>query len=259
LQRALDYHCLLTLLPFDDHFRIDSGPQGATVTTSIETLKSQADRRRGKTKTPIYEGCSPTPCAIQLPRRSEFIVKIKHEGYEPTEMFVTHSSKKGSLTANMAATTTTVAGTTAVGVGTYLATEAVFVGIGNAFVTAFGGNGAVFTGTSTSTAASAAAGPALAVTGGMLLFDAASGANQNLFPNPVVLELAPIGTPTRKDPLVPLYWEKATAELQVKKLCPKNDYQGSKKPTQACRDARKILRQKKRPIDEAVKAALKPK
>ena len=54
----------------------------------------------------------------------------------------------------------------------------------------------------TSSVLSAAIPPALMVTGGMLLTDVATGANVNIFPNPVVLQLAPKGSPIKVDPNV---------------------------------------------------------
>jgi len=88
-----------------DYFRIDTVPQGAKATTTIETAVSKKARRQNRDIPPIYESCEPTPCSIALPRRSEFIVKLEQSGYENAEMFITNSSSSAAFTANMAATT----------------------------------------------------------------------------------------------------------------------------------------------------------
>jgi len=59
-----------------DHFRIDTVPQGATVTTSVIDMskkkrrKNQYGRYQDKNVVTAYHGCAPTPCAIKLPRQS---------------------------------------------------------------------------------------------------------------------------------------------------------------------------------------------
>ena len=208
-----------------DYFRIDTVPQGAKATTSIETSASLKARAKNNDIPPVYKGCDPTPCSIALPRRSEFIITLEQAGYENAEMYITNSSSSGSFTANMAATTVTTAGATAVAAGTIatvttgvLAVSSAVVGgsIGaSASVATFGlipAQTAISTGISaglssapvatTSSVLSAAIPPALLVTGGLLLTDVATGANVNLFPNPVVLQLAPKGTPIKVDPNV---------------------------------------------------------
>ena len=95
-----------------DYFRIDTVPQGAKATTSLETSASLKAREKNKDILPVYKGCDPTPCSIPLPRRSEFIITLEQDGYETAEMYITNSSNSGSFTANMAATTITSAGAT---------------------------------------------------------------------------------------------------------------------------------------------------
>jgi len=220
----------------DDHFRIDTVPQGAKITTSIETSKSKRKRRKNKNIAPEYKGCNPTPCAIQLSRHSEFTFTAEHAGYEPVEMYITSSHKRGSFTANTAATAATTAGTVAttaaIGAGISAATTGLATGLG-------AGLGASFTfgliPVETAVSAGFAAGassvpsagaiaasavpPALAVTGTMLLIDAGTGANRNLYPNPVVLELAPTGTAVKYDPAVNLFQEEKAAEALYDQKC----------------------------------------
>ena len=190
----------------DDHFRIDTVPQGAKITTSIETSKSKRKRRKNKNITPEYKGCDPTPCAIQLPRRSEFTFTVEHAGYEPFEMYITSSKNRGSFVANTAATTATTAGVSGAAIVTL-----------TSIATGIFGSGA-----STTVApalAGAAVPPALAVTGTMLLVDAGTGANLNLFPNPVVLELTPEGLPVQSDPAAILFKEREAAEEKYNQSC----------------------------------------
>lgn len=206
-----------------DFFRIDSVPQGAIATTSIETHASEKARRKNPSLKPVYLGCSPTPCAIKLNRRAEFVIKLEHPEFQTAEMFITNSRNSGSFTANMAATTATTAGTVTAGAiaGAGLAASLSLVTTATvnatlaagATISTFGlipietslaATNSLFVAptVSTGSAVAAAIPPALAVTGGMLMVDAVSGANINIYPNPVVLELAPKGVETKLDPNV---------------------------------------------------------
>ena len=211
-----------------DYFRIDTVPQGATAVTSIETRESKIARKRNNELKPIYHSCEPTPCAIGLSRHSKFIVTLTHPGYEPTELFITNSPKSAAYVANTASTVTTVASATA---GSALLT-ATAIGItaqvsgaivGSLASVASGGlissqavvAGASSAAPSTGAVFAASIPPALAVTGTMLAIDAGTGANNNLYPNPVSLSLTPIGLPTKTDPLVPEFRKVLTAQDKV--------------------------------------------
>jgi len=256
----------------DDHFRIDTVPQGAKVTTSIETGKSIRKRRNNKNLPREYKGCNATPCAIQLSRLSEFTFTVENEGYEPIEMYVTSSHKRGSVTANTAASVASTAGVVAGSAAVTAPIIALSTGVTGAVVA---GSGSVLTlglipvetavstgfaiGTSaapsTASIASAAVPPALLVTGGMLLIDAGTGANKNLYPNPVVLELTPTGSPVRYDPAVNLFKEKKSAEYVYDRKCKirtpgKNGY----KKSDECTDLKIDLRKKR----NALKSHLSP-
>jgi len=95
-------------------------------------------------------------------------------------MFITSSKKRGSITFNTAASAATISGTTAVNI---ISLTSIATGIF--------GSGA--SSTVAPALATSAVPPVLAATGAMLLVDAGTGANLNLFPNPVVLELTPEG------------------------------------------------------------------
>jgi hypothetical protein len=239
-----------------DYFRIDTVPQGATATTTIETSKSRTARSKNPSLIPIYESCSPTPCAIALPRRSEFIVTLEHPDFQTAELFITNSASSASYTANVAATTAVTAGTVAVtapavaafatgmsqlGVtisNTLIASTANLGTLGLIpFETALGAANSVFvaTPTTTSSVVSSAVPPALAITGAMLLTDVATGANVNLYPNPVVLGLAPEGVPVKTDPNVMGFKALLNANEAVDLHC----RQGRR--TAQCADAKKKL------------------
>ena len=250
-----------------DFFRIDSVPQGAIATTTIETDESVKARRKNPQLEPEYIGCSPTPCAIKLNRRQKFVIKLEHGDFQTAEMFITNSRNSASFTANMATTTATTAGTMAAGaaVGAGVATALAGVTSGvlaatTAGTATLGTLGLIPLETSlavaqsafvaptysASSAAAASIPPALIVTGGMLLFDAASGANINLYPNPVVLELAPNGVPSKIDPNVAIF----KAELEKREKLERECMGGSKPSTDRilrCRTlvTRKLRRQKK--------------
>lgn len=242
-----------------DHLRIDTVPQGAKVTTSVidksqtKTRKNQYGRYQDKNAKTLYHSCKPTPCAIELPRHSEFVAKLEHPGYEPVEIFIRSSSLKGGSTSNAAANLATASGSGFALAGMVASMEALFT--------------SVFTlGTqtvNTSGIASSGAAAGLGVGVGMIAIDMATGANKNLFPNPVVIELATEGTQTKKDPLVPLYWKMIEAEARSKAIC--RTRKKDKDPEQpSCAESNLISKQSKKAFQtlkreqlETFKASLK--
>ncbi|MEP1229797.1 MAG: hypothetical protein ABJG88_03910 [Litorimonas sp.] len=267
-----------------DHFRIDSVPQGATAITSIETSKSKRARAKDKNQAPVYKSCTPTPCAIKIQRLSEFTVRLEHENYETVEMFVTNSTRRSSLATNTAAaltvagTTGTAAGTAAVAAGITAATAGTLAAAGTGFAAGAGAgltfglvsvetavtagaqagfNAGVATAPSTSSAIGAAIPPALALSAGMLLIDAGNGANRNLYPNPVVLVLAPKGTPVRTDPLVALFKDKQTAQTHADEACSIIQKKHTLKYRQACSQAKVNLKEKKAVLKTARKSQIR--
>lgn len=160
--------CATLLRGVNDELIVDTDPPGAVVTTDRK-LKTNRDG------TIVYAGCDATPCTIKMPRRSEFLMVIEKEGYEPIEIGVDSSLKKEALRSNLASSGK--AGL-AFGVSTVVA----------------------FSGYASSTGALATGGIAVAgiatagILGTTLIVDGASGALLNLNPNPIVLELPPTGT-----------------------------------------------------------------
>ncbi len=217
-----------------DHFRIDSAPQGAIVTTSLETRDSKKRRAKDPSLEKEFIGCAPTPCSIKLSRHSRFIATVEHEGYEPGKIFVDSSGRQGSFAGNMFVTTATVTGSAALGAATAAALTTVIAELSGAIVSAslnafsYGlinvpASSVTVATTSSSSAAAAALPPALAVSGSMLLIDAASGANKNLFPNPVVLGLAPEGSEVLVDPFVILHSKELEAQDSIDLACHKSN------------------------------------
>lgn len=188
-----------------DYFRIDTVPQGAKVTTTLGT------------------GCAATPCAIPAPRTSRFIATVDHDGFQTAEIFIDNSPRRGSFAGNMTSTAATMSAAT-VGISAFAAGMVNVFGFGTTIVP-------------TSTVLASAASPMIAVTGGMLLIDASSGANRNLFPNPVVLGLAPEGTETNIDPLVAIYKSELDAESAATLACASKKLK-TKSGKLACENAR---------------------
>lgn len=160
--------CATMVRGVNDELIVDTDPPGAVVTTDRK-LKTHRDG------TIVYAGCDATPCTIKMPRRSEFLMMIEKEGYEPVEIGVTSSMKKEALRSNLS--TSGKAGL-AFGVSTVAA-----------FGTYASSTGAAAVGGAT-VAGIATAG----ILGATLLVDGASGALLNLNPNPIVLQLPPEGT-----------------------------------------------------------------
>lgn len=206
-----------------DYFRVDSVPQGASVSTTIETHASKRKRAGNPKLEPEYYGCDPTPCAIPFNRNAKFIARIEHEDYEPAEIFISSQNSQGSFAGNAATTTVVVGGTAYIGAAAF-AGYATFAsqlasGIVNALTFGLSTPASAAPATTTSSVLSSAAPPVLAISGGMLMFDAASGANKNLYPNPVILGLAPKGTETKTDPFVAIYKKELEAKTRVDKYC----------------------------------------
>lgn len=265
-----------------DYFRIDTVPQGAMATTTIETSDSKNRRNRNPKLKPVYESCEPTPCAIALPRRSEFVVKLEHEGYQPTELFITNSGSAAGYTANVTTTIMTTSGTVAATapaiaaattfgaqLGTAIAsgTTAATLNLGTLGLvsaeSAFALSNSLIgpaTPTTTGSVVSGAVPPALAVTGAMLLTDMATGANLNLYPNPVVIGLAPEGTLARVDPNVEGFKALLAAQADRERYCQSTRRVVLEKNKEKCRKAiikLKAMKKDRRERQAAAKKALK--
>ena len=171
---------------------VDTEPQGAKVTTDLETKDSRKRRKDNPDMAAEYYGCPATPCEFKMSRRAMFIMTIDHPDHDPIQIGVDHSLHKESLNANLAGS----AGTgVAVGVGTA------------AFATALGGGGAV-TGSSAAIGGAVGLGAAAGVGVVSIGVDAATGSLLNLNPNPVFIALPPKGTEIVEDPRIRVVQEK---------------------------------------------------
>ena len=193
-----------------DYFRVDTIPQGAKVETSIAVRSSVRKNKRDPSIPIEYLGCEPTPCSIRLARTAEFVATITHDGFEPAEFYVGHSTRRVGMHADMAQNMVagpagTAAGAAIFAGGAYLAADTITFGLLSSTTSAGSVIGPI---------AGQAAVAGLGVGAGMIVVDAVSGANLNLVPNPVVLRLAPQGTAVKKDPLVAQFREGQKAKLE---------------------------------------------
>ena len=170
--------CATVFRGTNDEIEVTTEPPGAMVSTTLETPKSERDRRWGRAAAPVYAGCASTPCSFKAPRRSRFLLKIEKEGFEPVEIGVTGKLGKAALTANLAATA-----------GASAASSAALSGLVSG----------VTAGLATGAGAGAAVGATTAGVGVAFIgVDAATGAYLSLNPNPIHIVLPPEGT--RFDP-----------------------------------------------------------
>ncbi|MEO0421162.1 MAG: hypothetical protein AAF184_02430 [Pseudomonadota bacterium] len=211
-----------------DYFFVDTVPQGAQVSITRTTAGKPAE-------------CPSTPCAIARPRADEFVATITYDGYEPVELLVLHSTQRASLNG-------TVIGNTVVGGGLTVASAAlVGAWAGEVVTLGFGGSG--FSGAFAAASVPLAGG----VVASMAVIDLSTGAGQNLFPNPVVLALAPEGEGATEsiDPRVALFEEQLVLEARKDRSCGRSE---ARYRSEACVEARRALSTKKREIREASKA-----
>ncbi len=138
--------------------KIGSEPIDATAMTDLPS--------RGKKALNGFYGCAPTPCTIDLPRKSSPVVTISKPGYQPIKFVITSSVATSA--------TSLPQGTIVSGLppGSY-------VRVGDSdFLKTIPIGGAIIAGGVMSFGAGA-------------VLDLAVGANKNLVPNPVTVFLAP--------------------------------------------------------------------
>lgn len=165
--------CATVVRGTKEPFIVKTQPAGAIVTTTAETPESKKARKIDSTLPKQTYGCKSTPCEITVPRRSTFIAKISKAGYTPVH--VTVRSRALTKTAKQAAAGTVVGGS-AGAMGTFLTTS----GSTLPFTTA----GAVF-GSAVITLMFAAP---------LTTIDALDGALLDIYPNPINLNLLPLGS-----------------------------------------------------------------
>jgi len=183
-----------------DHLRIDTVPQGATVTVFSD---DHIEQRTGKATPPKV--CPATPCGIALYRRTDGVARIEKAGHETVDLYFRPSSSRSSFAGSVALNPSI---STASGLGL------------GAFSAGFGE--AITLGLTTSQSATIirSATQAGLYTGiAFTATDMVTGANLNLSPNPIVIGLSPEATPTQTDAMAALYLARREAKIKHEKAC----------------------------------------
>jgi len=81
-------NCATIIRGTSEDFKINTLPIGAKVTTTLETAQSVKARKDDPSLAPIYYGCTATPCAIKVPRRSTFIARVEKDGFQTGRIIV---------------------------------------------------------------------------------------------------------------------------------------------------------------------------
>lgn len=207
-----------------DIFRIDTVPQGATVAISTDVLGGEEIRVGPNDEYKAYVVCDATPCALEMYRRREFVATILMNGYEETEIFITHSAKRQSYVGS-------AAGNVASGGLAGAVAGATIGGLADGLIGVFGGGSAY---------ASSAAWQGL-LSGGLYLgatgiaIDQGSGATQFFVPNPVTMELVKEGEPILNDIGVALF--RVTSEIE------KREKEFERQVAKECKSKRQMTEQ----------------
>jgi len=160
-------------------FIINTIPAGASVTTDLQIAKTVGN-------SPLYYGCAPTPCVINLPRRSDFNILVSRKRYQPFTYAITKERNKEAAKKNTNANVIAGAsGATAYVVG------------GSAFASP-----SLFSLVPATVPISAAAIMAVPVIGIASGIDLASGAMIDLYPNPLNIVFTPEETPEQTAELI---------------------------------------------------------
>lgn len=184
--------CATAFRGTSDEMVVNTDPEGAKVTTSLETPKSKRARRKNADLEPVYYGCDATPCEFKMPRRAMFLMTIEKDGFEPVTIGVEGKFGKKSMAINMGGGAATAA----------------FMGAGAA---------ATVSGLSSLGGAATAGGGAAAgaATAGLFMvpvgIDLMTGAMLNHNPNPVSIVLPPQGTVFVPDPNAAIIADKLKA------------------------------------------------
>lgn len=142
--------------------KIESEPPGATILTDIETTNKSLSLDG------VY-GCRPTPCSLNIPRRSNTVVTASKPGYQPIKFRIVGSVATASSALR---TGTVVAGLPP---GSYVVSGSpdVLKRIPSGMQVVAGG---------------------IMTMGATSVVDVTTGANLNLSPNPVTIVLAPVNS-----------------------------------------------------------------
>jgi hypothetical protein len=229
-----------------DYLRIDTIPQGAKVTTTIETYRSRQNSKKYMNSKKEYRSCEPTPCLLEVGRRQTFAIRIEHEGYEPARIAIHGDIPMQTVNLDMAVPAGSVAANVVLG-----AASGAFVGtIGVVFTQAWF---QVFTlstvqaPTSGIVAGATAAGAGVGVA--MVGIDLMSGSFENIYPNPVIVKLAPKGTPTITDPNMLMFDLRQAKKRVAHILCSRTYGTSVRQQRKKCEKAKEL--DKKRDLENA--------
>lgn len=229
-----------------DYLRIDTIPQGAKVSTTIETSNSRKNSKQYVNAKKEYRSCEPTPCLLEVGRRQTFAIKIEHDGYEPAEIAIHGDIPMRTVNLDMAVPV----GSVAANVGLGVASGAVVGTFGVVFTQAWF---QIFTlstvpaPTSGIVAGATAAGAGVGVA--MVGIDLISGSFENIYPNPVIVQLAPKGTPTITDPNMLMFDLRQAKKRVARDFCEYSIGVSDRQQKRKCKEAKEL--DKKRDIDNA--------
>lgn len=220
-----------------DFLRVDSVPQGATVITTIETKES---KERGLYK-PLakksYRSCAPTPCFLEVGRAKVFAIRIEHEGYEPAEIAIHGDIPSPSANIDMAIPVQSAATNVALGAGNGFAFGAMTAETASIIVQGV----TMGTGSFNSSAFIAGATTAgLGIGVAMVGVDLMTGSYENIYPNPIVVKLAPKGTPSKVDPNMAMFRLRQAKKRLVNQYCDVNSYLSARREREICDQAKAL-------------------
>lgn len=145
--------------------QVNSVPQGASAISNLKSKRSLTFQDGTKSE---YFGCAPTPCGINLPRKSDPVVEVKKAGYQSIKFKIVSTWETGAASVPTGAIVAGTQNGSHVVAGKPDALKR--IPIQGASIT-----GGVFT------------------LGAGSVLDYVSGANLSLSPNPVTVNLAPLG------------------------------------------------------------------
>lgn len=225
-----------------DYLRIDTVPQGAKVTTTIETRRSREKSKTDLRAKKEFRSCEPTPCLLQVGRRQTFAIKIEHAGYEPAEIAIHGDIPLPTTNLDMAVPVGAIAANAGIGAATGVFYGSMVVTLSQAF-----SYGAFQLPTSGIVAGATAAGAGIGV--GMVGFDLASGSYANIYPNPVIIKLAPEGAQTITDPNMLMFKLRQAKKRETSKYCRGRAGVSEKQRKKNCEVAQEV--DKERDIENA--------
>ena len=150
-------------------FYILTEPPGAKVVTNLETKESKQARKADPSLEPVFHGCAATPCEMNVSRRSNFIAWIEKEGYKRTAACIESNVQLAPTAASLSQAAAGIGTGQAVVATSTISTIPGFIG------TAMWASAAVGAGITSATV------------------DTATGAILGPSPNPLAVELMPIG------------------------------------------------------------------